>query len=164
MADNDFAVSFCCAVGMFSSMIITMDMLENMLAEASSTLDALAHLSPETAGGLASSSASAPPSSPAPCRSNISTPSPQHCDDFDQPTGLKTPKMASTSSSLQIKTTLSSSDVLSTASVDDIAVDVGRVKALTSPLFSMEESASMQQPSEILTEPTLSPGKSSHSS
>ena len=83
-------------------MIITMDILENMLAEASSTLDSLAvavQLSPDPSGAGSTSASGVPP-----CRSNISTPSPPPCDDYDDP------KPSMTSRSVSIT---SESDVLS---------------------------------------------------
>jgi len=100
-------------------MILTMDMLENMLAEASSTLDAIVHLSPETAGAVTPSASAATTASPAPCRSNISTPSPPSCDEYDE---LRRSAAGSVS---QLETNLTTSDVLSASAVDvDVDVDV----------------------------------------
>lgn len=120
-------------------MILTMDMLENMLAEASSTLDTLAavvHLSPETAGAVSMSATAS--TTVTPCRSNISTPSPPPCDDYDDP-----PKATRV-----------------VASLSSVGVDES-VKTLTSPLFSMESSnSSLQfQDSELLQTSELSHGK-----
>ena len=119
-------------------------MLENMLAEASSTLDNLAavvHLSPETAGAVTTSATAS--TTVTPCRSNISTPSPPPCDDYDDP-----PKASRVATSL-------SSDVLSSVGVDE------SVKTSASPLFSMESSNSSLhlQDSELLQTTELSHGK-----
>ena len=121
-----------------SSMII-MDMLENMLAEASSSLDTLAtvvHLSPETAGAVTNSAAAS--TTVTPCRSNISTPSPPPCDDYDDP-------KLSRSRSVTAETSLgASSDVLSSISCMD---DQSIIKTSVSPLFSLESSSLQLQDS-----------------
>ena len=112
-----------------SSMIITMDILENMLAEASSTLDSLAvavQLSPDPSGAGSTSASGVPP-----CRSNISTPSPPPCDDYDDP------KPSMTSRSVSIT---SQSDVLSSV----VTRLEDQIKSSASP-FSIGSSSSLVQ-------------------
>ena len=112
-----------------------MDMLENMLAEASSSLDTLAavvHLSPETAGAVTTSAAAS--TTVTPCRSNISTPSPPPCDDYDDP-------KPSRSRSVAAETSLgASSDVLSSDSCIG-GVEDQSIKTSDSPLFSLDSSS-----------------------
>jgi hypothetical protein len=118
-------------------MIITMDMLENMLAEAGSTLDTLVHLSPEAPGAGA---ASAPvPATPTPCRSNISTPSPPPCDDYDVP--------AKRSSAVGDESL--PDDVL--GSLPAAEADAA-VKTSSSPLFSMASSDLQLEAAEMLSD------------
>jgi hypothetical protein len=95
-----------------------MDMLENMLAEASSSLDNLAvavQLSPDPSGSTSALQQ---------CRSNISTPSPPPCDDYDDPKPSRT----------------SQSDVLSSV----VTRLEDQIKTSVSP-FSMESSSSLLQ-------------------
>ena len=119
-----------------------MDMLENMLAEASSSLDTLAtvvHLSPETAGAVTTSAAAS--TTVTPCRSNISTPSPPPCDDYDDP-------KLSRSRSVTAETSLgASSDVLSSISCMGGVDDQSIIKTSVSPLFSLESSSLQLQDS-----------------
>ena len=119
-----------------------MDMLENMLAEASSSLDTLAtvvHLSPETAGAVTNSAAAS--TTVTPCRSNISTPSPPPCDDYDDP-------KLSRSRSVTAETSLgASSDVLSSISCMGGVDDQSIIKTSVSPLFSLESSSLQLQDS-----------------
>ena len=143
-------------------MIITMDMLENMLAEASSNLDTLVHLSPDradTAANMMSKNVTSS-ASPAQCRSNISTPSPPPCDDFDDP--RLSAATTVTKAASQLETSLRTSDVLSSAAsieVDvDVDVDDDVVKVSTSPLFSLESNPLQLPESEMLGSADLSQG------
>lgn len=139
-------------------MIITMDMLENMLAEASSNLDTLVHLSPDRADAATTAMSKNLPStaSPAQCRSNISTPSPPPCDDFDDP--RLSAATTVTKAASQLEKSLRTSNV--SASVDvDVDVDVDDdVKVSTSPLFSLESNPLQLPESEMLGTAELSQG------
>ena len=126
-------------------MIITMDMLENMLAEASSTLDTLAvavQLSPDPSGAGSTSASGVQP-----CRSNISTPSPPPCDDYDDPKPMMTSRSVSMTSQ---------SDVLSSV----VSRLEDQIKSSDSALSIGSSSSLVQIPeNRLLQSSELSKGK-----